>query len=61
MSNVKYSKKNDRRFYNQKDMSELRHAIEVYNSRVKRGEVKPYNNIDPCHCGARGCFLLYKH
>ena len=55
---VKYSK-NDKRFYSQLDMAQLKQDEAISNSRFKRGEKKELHSvISVCSCGADGCFGL---
>ncbi len=47
-----------------KEISAAKHAQEVYNSMLKRGEIRSPERIVRehlivCGCGAKGCFLHY--
>lgn len=49
--------KNLKRFYTQRDMAIIKLNESIYNSRVKRGEIKKPNYITVCGCGMEGCFI----
>ena len=51
------------RFLSQKDMSSAKFAMEVFNSAIKRGDIKEADKIVRLHhvvcgCGAEGCIFI---
>lgn len=50
------------RFMTAKDVSAAKYETEVYNSKVKRGEIKPEKYVRDqhvvCGCGAEGCIFI---
>lgn len=50
------------RFMTPKDVAAARYETEVYNSRVKRGEINPEEFVRTqhvvCGCGAEGCIFM---
>lgn len=43
-----------------KDLSSLKFQMEIYNSRMKRGEIPKHNNLRHivCGCGVEGCCFI---
>lgn len=56
---VKYSK-NNRRFLTSIDMSEAKRLESIFNSRIKRGELKRKfkQHMTICTCGVSGCIMV---
>jgi hypothetical protein len=55
---------NQNRFLDGVELSVARHESEVFNSRLKRGEVKDSHKIvrtghSICGCGVKGCIFVY--
>jgi hypothetical protein len=54
--------KNGKRFFTQHDMAIIKLDDSIVNSKIKRGEVKPREDVGvdgiyPCGCGATGYFI----
>ena len=56
--NREYSR-NDKRFYTDVDMMEIKRMESVSNSEQKRGlKEKKHSSIYDCRCGCEGCFII---